>query len=162
MEVFVKNRIQEIKGHKDVNFLYISTKENPADIASRGTSVNKLRSDQMWWHGPKWLQNDENSWKIVKLEDDNQHVNENVKSEVKFSGKTSENSLFCEKGNSKESEKLPYGIDIKRFSSCNKLIRVTAWIDRFVSKLRKLPSNCEKFLSSEELCKAEKKWKGVQ
>ena len=50
---FVKNRVKEIKADKDINFHYISTTENPADKASRGTSTRELRVDRIWWHDPR-------------------------------------------------------------------------------------------------------------
>ena len=31
---------------------------NPADLGSRGTSVSKLLSSNLWWHGPTWLINE--------------------------------------------------------------------------------------------------------
>ena len=40
---FVENGVKEIKTDKDINFHYISTTENPADKASRGTSTLELR-----------------------------------------------------------------------------------------------------------------------
>lgn len=53
---FVANRvsaIQEIISTK--HWMYISSKLNPADIASRGTSIRELHTCQLWWHGPKFL-----------------------------------------------------------------------------------------------------------
>ena len=40
--IFVENRITEMKEDKDIRFHYISTTENPADIASRGASACEL------------------------------------------------------------------------------------------------------------------------
>ena len=45
---FVENRVKEIKTDKDINFHYISTTENPADKANRGTSTRELRDDRIW------------------------------------------------------------------------------------------------------------------
>lgn len=59
---FVENRVREIKADKDIIFHYISTTENPADIASRGTSTQELRDDRMWWHGPDWLTKPQQIW----------------------------------------------------------------------------------------------------
>ena len=40
---FVQNRVKEIEIDKDIKFHYISTTENPADKASRGTSTGELQ-----------------------------------------------------------------------------------------------------------------------
>jgi hypothetical protein len=53
--VFVKNRIVEIKSEERIQFKYVPSKQNPADLATRGRSVESLRNDNLWWHGPEWL-----------------------------------------------------------------------------------------------------------
>ncbi|CAG2224942.1 unnamed protein product [Mytilus edulis] len=159
LRVFVENRVQEIKSHKDISFMYVSTKENPADVATRGTLVQKLRSDHLWWHGPSWLKQDENTWEKIYDDDDaNQKVNDQFKSELKTSENQKESAFVSENGQEITSNKMPYNIDIKRFSSYHKLIRVTAWIERFISKIRRIPSNNEKYLSVKEIKKAEEMW----
>lgn len=57
---FVSNRISEILTMLDQDqWRHVSTDQNPADCASRGLSVNNLAKHDLWWHGPKWLQQDE-------------------------------------------------------------------------------------------------------
>ncbi|CAC5379121.1 unnamed protein product [Mytilus coruscus] len=139
--------------------MYFSTKENPADVATRGTLVQKLRNDHLWWHGPSWLKQDENTWE--KIHDDdaaNQKVNDQFKSELRTSENQKESVFVSENGQEITSNKMPYNIDIRRFSSYHKLIRVTAWIERFISKSRRISSNSEKYLSVNETREAEKKW----
>ena len=41
--VFIQDRITEISKDKGIQFRYINTKVNPADIASRGTSSKELK-----------------------------------------------------------------------------------------------------------------------
>ena len=53
LPVFVQNIVNEIKEHTGITFAYTPSKENPADIASRGSSVQNLAD--LWWHGPSWL-----------------------------------------------------------------------------------------------------------
>jgi hypothetical protein len=53
--VFIKNRVREIDKYEDVIIGYVPTYENPADIASRGSSTANLKNNNMWWHGPNWL-----------------------------------------------------------------------------------------------------------
>lgn len=53
---FVANRVSEIQhGIDPSHWRYIKSKQNPADIASRGASVNDLKTSTMWWHGPSFL-----------------------------------------------------------------------------------------------------------
>ncbi len=52
---FVANRVQKIRNSTTPQqWLYVSTNENPADSASRGTSVDELLSSN-WLMGPKFL-----------------------------------------------------------------------------------------------------------
>ena len=51
---FVRDKVAEI--HKcDIVIGYISSNENPADVASRGQRPSKLKGNSLWWHGPEWL-----------------------------------------------------------------------------------------------------------
>ena len=49
---FVSNRVKKIKGHPEIQWRYVPTNENPADIASRGGQV---ADSELWWRGPEWL-----------------------------------------------------------------------------------------------------------
>lgn len=55
LPVFERNRVMEIKKYTDIRFAYVPTEDNPADIASRGTTLNKLKHNRISWHGPSWL-----------------------------------------------------------------------------------------------------------
>ncbi|XP_033099479.1 uncharacterized protein LOC117103088 [Anneissia japonica] len=53
---FVANRVQLIRNSNELRqWHYIGTKDNPADIASRGMEVEKLITSEIWWNGPKFL-----------------------------------------------------------------------------------------------------------
>lgn len=53
---FVANRVIEIQQGFDANnWMYVPSKNNPADIASRGCSVKELEHSSLWWHGPTFL-----------------------------------------------------------------------------------------------------------
>lgn len=53
---------------------YVSTLENPADLATRGISPSDLENSQLWWTGSSWLRSPSASW----MTDDSaeQEVNE--------------------------------------------------------------------------------------
>ena len=44
LTVFVRNRICEIKSYNGITYHFVSIRENPADIAIRGSSLPKLRN----------------------------------------------------------------------------------------------------------------------
>ena len=54
--IYVANRVQQIRDGTDVKqWNYINTKDNPADIASRGISAGLLIESTLWWKGPVFL-----------------------------------------------------------------------------------------------------------
>ena len=55
---FVANRVSKIKQHQEIVWRHVRTKENPADIASRG---GPLSEKSLWWNGPEWL-DDPGKW----------------------------------------------------------------------------------------------------
>ena len=66
-EVFVRNRIAAIQeALPQALWRHISSGDNPADIASRGSSVDDLISSSLWWSGPSWLSCPENTWPAAK------------------------------------------------------------------------------------------------
>ena len=53
---FVANRISEIQSiTRPMMWKHVSTKINPADLVSRGTTVDVLASNDMWLNGPSFL-----------------------------------------------------------------------------------------------------------
>ena len=47
LSVFVANRVKEIKDNGDIIFGYVTSRENPADIAFRGTTFQHLSQDRL-------------------------------------------------------------------------------------------------------------------
>ncbi|CAG2195786.1 unnamed protein product [Mytilus edulis] len=154
LNVFVKNRISETKAHKNVKFMYVNTMENPADVATRGTTASKLKNDSIWWHGPKWLNYDTQNWKNDSF-GDNSSVEKMYQSEIKRE-KSRCSTLLCNQ--IEEENRPPFGIDCREFSSYTKVIRVTAWIQRFVSRMKKDKCSTGKVLTYKELKVAEMNW----
>ena len=66
--VYVANRVQIIRSVSDPSqWRYINTNNNPADIATRGSNVDKLK-DSIWLRGPKFLE-EPNSPVLTPLEE---------------------------------------------------------------------------------------------
>ncbi|XP_075167730.1 uncharacterized protein LOC142239861 [Haematobia irritans] len=60
---FVGNRVSEILENvgKD-KWRHVDSKDNPADVASRGCTPSELQSHLLWWHGPQWLKLPRDRW----------------------------------------------------------------------------------------------------
>ncbi|GIY05423.1 reverse transcriptase [Caerostris extrusa] len=64
---FVMNRVKEIRsGSEALQWNYVPGNLNPADLPSRGCSVNTLIA-RRWWEGPAWLTEEEELWPISNL-----------------------------------------------------------------------------------------------
>jgi hypothetical protein len=62
-KTFVVNRVSHTQETTNVeDWKHISSKENPADLVSRGVDANALRNSSLWRHGPNWLQQVETFW----------------------------------------------------------------------------------------------------
>ena len=59
-------------------WLHVCTKENPADLPTRGASVANLKDNALSWSGPEFLKSYEKDWPKVKIE-----VNQETLSEVR-------------------------------------------------------------------------------
>ena len=76
--VFAANRIKDIQvmlgelkttHNLNVNFKYVPTRENPADLLTRGLTLAAFKQDlDFWLKGPTWLQGDSVKWPNSNLE----------------------------------------------------------------------------------------------
>lgn len=67
LKTFVANRISEIKRNSElINWRYVETKHNPADLTSRGCSSSELKGNMLWWNGPTFLRRPEYTWPTDK------------------------------------------------------------------------------------------------
>jgi hypothetical protein len=62
-QTFVANRISEIQDTTTrADWNHVRSKDNPADIVSRGMSPKELMNSDLWWHGPAWLRTPSENW----------------------------------------------------------------------------------------------------
>ena len=122
-KTFVANRISEI--HQKSNprqWRHVPTDLNCADDATRGLHAKELSTDHRWFSGPEFLYKKEEDWpqrKRIKVEERfEDYLAEIAKSKMAFAAEISQTWL-----------------DPLKFSSWTRLIRVTAWVLRFVAKL---------------------------
>ena len=118
--VFIANRSKEIRADQSVCFNYIRTADNPADLSSRGASLAKLTDSTAWWCGPEWLRDPPVHWPKDVID---------APSTVLF---TAEGPAETETS----SKPSPLSIDESKYTSFEKLARVTAYGIKFVKRCR--------------------------
>ena len=116
---FVSNWVSKIQQHSNVQWRQMMSQDNPADLGSRGGSV---QGEELWWRGPKWLAEKE-SWPcdIVTSSTPESQAEAKVTREV-FAGAREVTDEFD-------------GL-LEKFALW-KVLRVCAWISHFVNNTRK-------------------------
>ena len=117
---FVANRVSKINQHPEISWRDVPTKENLADIASRG---GHFSNKSLWWNGPEWL-DDPEKWP------DNLETQPSTATEVE--AKVVREVLCATQAQrvADEFDRLLEKHDLHR------ILRVCAWILRFTSNCR--------------------------
>nr|XP_049464868.1 uncharacterized protein LOC120956216 [Anopheles coluzzii] len=112
---FVANRVAEIQHQTyKMPWSYVASEHNPADIISRGMMPLQLMDSQLWWQGPSWLHFPSQAWPTNK-------PNTEISSED-----LEERSIVA------TSQQVPPNFLFDLFSSYEKLVRLTAYLLRFM------------------------------
>ncbi|CAM1294859.1 Uncharacterised protein r2_g406 [Pycnogonum litorale] len=151
---FVENRIETIKEVGNINYRYVSTKDNPADLPSRGCKVATLQQSQLWWNGPEWLTTQERewpTWNVPEIKNENlEAFNKEVR---KPKPKSHCETLITHDSVGQRSEML---INVSKYSSLTKLLRITALMFKYIKKCRREDVNTE--ITVEDLKQAQLWW----
>lgn len=63
LKTFVANRIAKIQAETKFKvWHHVRSKDNPADLASRGIDASELVDNNLWWKGPNWLSLQKCEW----------------------------------------------------------------------------------------------------
>ncbi|KAL3092962.1 hypothetical protein niasHS_004989 [Heterodera schachtii] len=122
---FVSNRLAKIRGQFEVKHLVSA--DNPADVASRGTTPRELSRNLLWKHGPKWLSEEKARWpKPAKV----YHPDEEKLRGSAEDEETKTAAVMAE---------VPFQptIDINRYSSWKKAKTVGAYVLRWIHLVAK-------------------------
>ncbi|GFU11384.1 DUF1758 domain-containing protein [Trichonephila clavipes] len=135
LKTFVSNRVAVIQAlSKDYHWKHVSSKDNPADLISRGCNVDEPLKNEMWFSGPD-LQTD-------KYEDNQLFPDPSYRDELKCSV-----TLSMTECSSNFYDEL--------FNVTNnfiKLIRIFSFIFRFINNIKAKEScNKEKYLTADEI-----------
>ncbi|GFW21875.1 integrase catalytic domain-containing protein [Trichonephila clavipes] len=139
--VFVSNRVKEIRNLSNPDdWYYVPGSKNPADLPSRGCSVDVLAKSK-WWEGPDWLRGPPKDWPIKEIYPDFEIVN-------------AEKRKTVTSATNSETNKFKFFNDV---SSFGKFVRIMAYVLRFCNNLKKNPIDPKKGkLEVAELYEAEK------
>ena len=100
---------------------------DPADLITRGMDAKAFISNQQCWNqGPSWLMKQTQEWPSVtetKLQDSTENYTESQ-------------SISVNLASPQKSTNLLNAIDITKYSTLNKTLRVTALVIHFTTKLR--------------------------
>lgn len=124
--MFVSTRVAEIQSATNVtDWHYVNTKENPADILSRGASVKELTACSMWWSGPKFLQQDFSAKLIDKID-------------LQSKAEAAALDEYNKEHQTAEVHTLLFADEplICKYESLEKVLRVTAYALRFIKLCR--------------------------
>ena len=131
-QVFVSNRVEQIRSlvKRDL-WGYCPTNYNPADIASRGIECSKIINNSLWWKGPPFLKHDQTQW--PKFESAPSH-------EPNQNGTVYTNVVVNETADSQSINEI---INCEDYSDIDKLFRVTAYVLKFIHKIKSKHINGE-------------------
>jgi len=130
---FVSHRVREIHQSTDKSiWRHCPGVMNPADLPSRGITALELVNSRLWWHGPAFLQLTSDKWPTHEsLTFDSSVSCEMIKDPPVVS------HVLLTTHDTEQPSNLDKVMNIKRFSSLTKLLRVTAFVFRFVNKVLK-------------------------
>ena len=159
---YVKNRVEEIQNLTGTEcWRFCPGGENPADLPSRSCRVRELVHNQLWWEGPEFLKKSSDVWPNMPTRYDPSEAHEE---QVRSSPDTV-HSLPSVTPN-RSIINLEAIMNIERYSSKLRLLRVTSFVLRFVANLKARNQARDKDrrdLSAAELKEAEDLWvKSIQ
>ena len=176
-KVWIQNRVNRIRTFLSLNsWKYIRTNENPADIGTRRTKPDALLSKTLWWKGPSLLNSLQYSFDSYCVCCEGRDTCSFVDCEI--SGWEPGDEIDVEekrvivamKGTIEVASGIGAIINVKRFSCLERMLRVTAYVLRFCTKLfEKLKKKVDKLrgvgnvmketcLTVDELLDADRCW----
>ncbi|XP_028414792.1 uncharacterized protein LOC114537879 [Dendronephthya gigantea] len=122
---FVANRVAEIQRHSNPEqWRHIPGGINPADLPTRGLSATNLCEDKLWMKRPEFLTDEEKP------------LPEKLSNHGPCSGTIKQEEKKVQVYTTDKEASDDSRLDPKRYSSMTRLIRVTAWVKRFIKNCK--------------------------
>ena len=150
---FVENRVNQVrKLVPPERWEHCSGRDNPADLPSRGITPAELAGSKLWRYGPEWLVH-----RQASKENDISEMPEECLREIKMSCHPTYNLVVTS-----DSKGLSTIVCCENFSRLQRLLRVTAYMLRFIDvlkgRIKKINITLSWELTAVELGKAENLW----
>ncbi|CAK1598127.1 unnamed protein product [Parnassius mnemosyne] len=129
------NEIQESTyGH---TWSYVPSRDNPADLVSRGLKANVIKDTPMWWSGPSFLLRNENEW--PKMPNTEEHDLPEVVTH--FTCSDSDHHVLSNHSHSTIYSSIIHRL-LEKYSSFPKIQRLFAYVQRFIHNLKNKNKLC--------------------
>nr|CAH7762629.1 unnamed protein product [Callosobruchus chinensis] len=139
---YVCHRVNEIQRLTKGDWRHCPGNENPADLLTRGVKAKVLVTSEMWQCGPDWLSLSHEFWPEGEAHDD-------------FSNEVEASVFTVQNIESTVNEPI---FHLEKCSSLEKVLRITAYVKRFIHNLKQKNNKLLLGLKSAELIEAEKYW----
>ena len=149
-EPFIAHRVGEIHVFSAPNqWHYVPTEVNPANVGTRGLTVEELASADLWWNGPEFLKKSRQDWPECKFDKPMSTKNLELKGTKETGTKDATSQQIIEEVEETARVEEVWRLDPLRYSKWYRvktkreleiglsLVRVTAWVCRFTGNCRK-------------------------
>ncbi|XP_011311720.1 uncharacterized protein [Fopius arisanus] len=141
---FVHNRARKFQEElPNANWRHISGKDNPADCASRGISPTELAEHHLWWTGPEWINQEPEAWPLSSIDTPEEASTEAKPSPAHPAAAIRVHAL---------------AEILERYSTLDKVLQVTATLNRAIDRFRRQPTPQTSVLTPRELTEARLFW----
>ena len=143
-KTFVGNKVSEIMDLIPPRYWnHVQGSNDPADCASRVFYAKELKHNETRWYGPNWLKDPQSKWPT------------STKQELL------ENPVPCEKRKEETELSLIRIVEVtplEKISNLTWLIRITAWILRFIHNAQLKENRVKTPLTTNELMSSQELW----
>ena len=135
LKLFVSNRVGTILLSSEAKqWRHVAGHQNPADLLSRGCTAEELKSNGIWWCGPEFLRLDMSCWQGTSHHTLTSKDKEADQIESKNSAMQTH---ICTRALPDDSMNVNGVVLPDRVSTFKKLLRITAYVFRFIKALKK-------------------------